>query len=185
MRYRFSQPGTVDLAAFDEMLRGYLLEEEKAGSPVRLTVRTLEFYRSLAFAYTIGSLFGTLVFAEAESPVGGQPIGFALAGESGMPPALDLAHGRTAQVWITWVDPAHRQGGVGLGMLAFGEPRLLELGFELASMSFREGNELGEKLGRSFGAFPVERFYHYRLGGTDHGRRIQTGEPAAADAGDV
>lgn len=170
MNYRFAVPGP-DLSAFDEMLRRYLMEEAKAGSPVRMTRRTLDFYRDLARGYLIGSDFGVLVFAQDDSAVGPQPVGFALAGGSPFFTWIDTEHGKTATVWIAWTEPRFRKQGVGIGMLAFGEPRLLELGFEIAAMSVREGNPGGDKLSLAFGAQPIERFYHYTLGGTEHGRR--------------
>jgi ribosomal protein S18 acetylase RimI-like enzyme len=102
--------------------------------------------------------------------VGPQPVGFALAGEAPFIPWVDTEHGRTATVWIAWVEPRMRQKGIALGMLAFGEPRLLELGFEIAAMSVREENPEGQKLSEAFGAKPLERFYHYTLGNS-HGRR--------------
>lgn len=170
MNYRFANAGP-DLSAYDELLRRYLMEETKAGSPVRMTRRTLDFYRDLARGYLIGSDFGVLVFADEDTAVGPQPVGFALAGGSPFIAWIDTEHGKTATVWITWAEPRLRQQGIGLGMLAFGEPRLLELGFEIAAMSVREENPSGQALSLAFGAKPIERFYHYTLGGTIHGRR--------------
>lgn len=170
MNYRFAQPGP-DTSAYDEMLRHYLMEDQKAGSPVRMTRRTLDFYRDLARGYLIGSTSGVLVFAQEDSAVGPQPVGFTLAGESPFIPWIDTEHGKTATVWIAWVEPRFRNKGSALAMLAFGEPRLLELGFEIAAMSVREENPSGQALSLSFGAKPIERFYHYTLGGGLRGRR--------------
>jgi hypothetical protein len=170
MRFRFAGPGP-DLSAFDEMLRRYLMEEAKAGSPVRMTRRTLDFYRDLARGYLIGAEAGLLVFAEDETAVWPQPTGFTLAGAGPWLTWIDTEHGKTATVWITWMEPRFRKKGAALGMLAFGEPKLLDLGFEVAAMSVREENPSGQKLSLAFGAQPIERFYHYALGVTEHGRR--------------
>lgn len=171
MNYRFAQPGP-DLSAYDELLRRYLMEDSKAGSPVRMTRRTLDFYRDLARGYLIGQTSGLLIFAEEDTAVGPQPVGFTLTGESPFLPWIDTEHGKTATVWIAWVEPRFREKAVGIGMLAFGEPRLLELGFEIAAMSVREKNQAGQALSIAFGAEPIERFYHYTLGGgPHHGRR--------------
>lgn len=170
MDYRFATPGP-DLSAFDELLRKYLMEDQKNGSPVRMTRRTLDFYRDLARGYLIGHSFGILVFADEDTAVGPQPIGFTLAGDSPFFPWIDTEHGKTATVWISWVEPRFREKRTALGMLAFGEPKLLELGFEIAAMSVREENPGGQALSLAFGAKPLERFYHYTLGGTERGRR--------------
>lgn len=170
MIYRFATAGP-DLSCFDELLRRYLMEESKAGSPVRMTRRTLDFYRDLARGYLIGAESGVLVFAGEDSAVGPQPVGFALAGGSPFFPWIDTEYGKTATVWIAWMEPRFRQKGTALGMLAFGEPQLLEMGFEVAAMSVREENPSGQALSLAFGAKPIERFYHYTLGGTEHGRR--------------
>ena len=172
MTFRFAQ--VEDMLAYEEMLRHFLLEQEKAGSPVRLTRRTLNFYRDLAFGYVIGAEPGVVVFALHDTPAGPQPIGFTVAGQAA-PDILDTTHGKIATVWITWVDPAHRRKDLGIGMLLYGEPRLVELGFETAAMTFREDNPEGRALGIAFGAVPIERYYHYRLG-SPHGQRIEAEE---------
>jgi len=163
----------TDLPVFEVMLRAYLAEQEEAGSPVRLTRRTLDWYRDLARAYLRGSLFGVLVLSEAEGPVGPQPVGFALAGEDLGEPRVDTTIGRTAVVWLTWVAPEHRKGERALSMLRFGRPTLLEQGFEVASMSVREDNPQGHALCLAFGAESVERLYRFPLKEEPRGRPKQ------------
>lgn len=162
MEYRFAQPGP-DLQVFEEMLRRYLAEQQAAGGAVQLTRKTVDWYRDLARIYVHGSGFGVVVFAEEDGPVGRQPVGFAMAGEDLGIPRIDTTLGKVATVWITWVDPTRRKTGAGLGMLLFGRPRLLELGFETAAMSVREENTEGLALCHAFGAQPVERFLRFRL----------------------
>lgn len=151
------------------MLRHYLSEQEKVGT-VRLTRRTLDVYRDIGRSYTSGGLFGTLVFAERDSGVGPQPFGFALAGEDFTGLRLDTTLGRVAFVWLVWVTPSERQTGAGLAMLLFGRPRLLELGFETASLGVREGNTEGHALSRAFGATVNERQYLFPLKEAPGGR---------------
>jgi len=165
--------GLNDLPVFEQMLRAYLAEQEDAGSPVRLTRRTVDWYRDLARAYVRGSLFGVLVLSEVEGPVGPQPVGFALAGEDLGEPRVDTMLGRTAVVWLTWVAPAHRKDGRALDMLIWGRPTLLEQGFEVASMSVREDNTQGHALCLAFGAEPVERLYRFPLKEEPRGRPKQ------------
>lgn len=160
----------ADLPQFELMLRGYLAEQEAVGSPVLFTRMTLDWYRDLAWDYVTGSRFGVIVLGEVESEAGQEVVGFAMAGEGGQP-HLDTNLGRVAVVWIDWVAPEHRKARVGVSMLLFGWPTLLEMGFDTAAMSVREGNEQGEALCRSFGAFPVERFFHYPLKEAPRGTR--------------
>jgi len=159
-----------DLPQVELMLRGYLAEQEGDGSPVLLTRKTLDWYRDLARSYLAGSQFGVVVLGEVESEAGPEVVGFALSGESG-PPHLDTNLGKVAIVWIDWVTGEHRKSGVGLGMLLFGWPSLVEMGFDTAMMSVREGNPGGAALCRAFGAFPVEQHFHYPLKETPRGIR--------------
>jgi ribosomal protein S18 acetylase RimI-like enzyme len=154
--YRLATP--ADLPAWEDRLRAYLLEQEKS-SPVRLTRRTLDWYRNLAHSYLKGSLFGVLVLAMKEAEM----TGFALGGEDPGTPHLDTNLGRQAVVWLVWVDPAHRQSGLGLGMLSFGRPHLVELGFETAVMSVRAANAEGVRLTEAFGARLEELIYLFPL----------------------
>jgi len=165
---RFAEPG--DLSAFEEMLRTYLKEQE-ASSPVRLTRKTVDWYRNLAHSYLKGSLFGTLVLGEVESEVGPQVVGFALAGEDLGQPRVDTTLGKVAVVWLVWVAPEHRKSLAALGMLLFGRPKLLELGFETAVMDVRENNPEGKALTLAFGAHPEEMVYHFPLKEEPRGQR--------------
>jgi hypothetical protein len=97
--------------------------------------------------------------------------GFALAGEDFGQPRLDTTWGKSAVVWLVWVDPTSRKNGAGLGMLTFGRPRLLELGFEVAVMSVRHPNLEGQALTLAFGAEPEECSYVFRLKEEPHGQR--------------
>lgn len=151
-----------DLPAFEAMLRLYLLEQASAGSPVQVTRRTVDWYRDLARSYLQGSMFGVLVLALGPE---GNPVGFALAGEDLGTPRLDTTLGRTAVVWLAWVQPQLRKGGTALSMLHWGQPRLRDLGFRTAVMTVREGNAEGEALTRAFGAKPAERMFSCALGG--------------------
>jgi ribosomal protein S18 acetylase RimI-like enzyme len=153
------------------MLRGYLQEQEDVGGNVLFTRRTLDRYRDLARQYLQGHLFGIVVLGETESEAGSEVVGFTLAGEDGGTPAVDLTHGRSAVVWIAWVAREHRKSGIGLGMLLYGWPSLVEMGFQTALMAVREGNPQGEALCHAFGAKPMERSFSYELKETPHGLR--------------
>ena len=180
MIYRFAER-FADLAEFDRMLRSYLREEENRGSPVKFTVQTLDSYRKLAGAYLRGSLAGVIVFAEED----GKTVGFALAGEDTASSGIETTLGRVAFVWIAWVEESHRKAGVGLSMLKYGRPRLLDLGFQTASMNTREGNPEGEALCAAYGAQEVERVYHVPLAREPgHGQRIDGQRPAESGPGD-
>jgi len=180
MIYRFAER-FQDLAPFDAMLRAYLREEENLGSPVRLTVQTLDSYRKLAGAYVRGAMAGVIVFAEED----GRPVGFAMAGEDTAASGIETTLGRVAFVWIAWVEEAHRKAGVGLSMLKYGRPRLLDLGFQTASMNTREGNSVGEALCAAYGAREVERVYHVPLAREPgHGQWIDGERPAESGPGD-
>jgi GNAT superfamily N-acetyltransferase len=153
-----------DLQLFEPLLRYYLKEQEAIGSPVQFTRRTLDRYRDLARDYVTGGASGVLVLAEEDGDV----VGFTLAGEAPLP-AVDLSHPKTAVVWIAWMKPEHRKQGTALSMLRYGEPFLIEQGFEMAAMTVREGNAQGMALSRSFGAEPVETALHAALKGGAHG----------------
>lgn len=160
-----------DLPRIETMLRSYLQEEEDRGSPVRFTRKTLDWYRDLARAYVLGGAFGVVVLGEVDSEAGTEVAGFALSGEDPGVPRWDHSLGRVAVVWIAWVAREHRKSGIGLRMLHFGRPRLLELGFETAVMSVRTGNAEGQALTLGFGAGPAEAAYHFRLEEEPHGAR--------------
>ena len=152
----------ADLPAFEVMLRRYLLEQRKDGSPVRVTKKTVDFYRELADSYLRGSLFGGLVLAEE----GGQLAGFVLGGEdTGGGSRLDTDLGRVLIVWAIWVEKTHRKVGTALTMLRFAQLKSLELGFEVAVMSVREENKQGLALVRAMGVQPVERIFTFRFVG--------------------
>lgn len=166
-RLRF---GTVlDLPAFEEMLRSFLLEQAGAGSPIQVTRRTVDWYRDLAHSYLKGGLFGGLALAEAEGPVGPQPVGFVLWGEDPGVPRLDTDLGRVAVVWLIWVRPEHRKLSTALRLLHFGEPEAVKLGFKTALMNIRTDNTEGQALARAFGARPVEMVLRWGLGGSHDG----------------
>jgi len=164
MSYRFAT--LDDMPAFETMLRAYLMEQEAHGSPVQCTRKTFNFYRDLAHFYLKGTLFGVLVLTEEEGVKG-----FALAGEDFGQPRLDTTWGKSAVVWLVWVDPTVRKTGAGLGMLTFGRSRLLELGFEVAVMSVRNQNLEGQALTLSFGAAHEESSYIFSLKEEPHGQR--------------
>ena len=172
MKYEFAT--TKELPAIERMIRLYLAEQEDSGSPVQLTKRTVDAYRLLASSYLVGSLFGVVVLAYVETAEAApELVGFALAGEEISPLAFDTTLGRVAFVWQVWVAPEHRKAGAGLGMLTFGRPRLLELGFQTASMSVRAENQESRALCEAFGAKLVELNLHYPLKEEPHGRRQQ------------
>ena len=154
-----------DLKKLDPMLRDYLHEQREAGSPVLPTQRTFNAYRDMARAYLSGSLFGVLVLAEDE----GTPVGFVLAGENTSGGTrFDTSLGKVAYVWLVWVAPHVRKHGVGLSMLSFGRPRLVELGFNVAAMTVREDNTEGQALTLAFGASPTEREFLFDLAEKPH-----------------
>lgn len=155
-----------DLPAFELALRSYLLEQRTLGSPVRVTRQTVDFYRGLCESYLRGSLFGFLILAEEA----GRLVGFVLVGEDTGPPVLDTSLGRMAIVWLTWVAEPFRKTRLALGMLRFGRPRAVELGFETASMLVREGNLQGSALARAFGAKPAEQILHFQIKEESDGR---------------
>ena len=153
-----------DLPAFETMLRAYLREQEDSGGTMQFTRRTLDFYRDLATFYIKGALFGIVVLANDNQ-------GFALAGEAIGQSATDHTLGKVAWVWIAWVDPTHRKESNGLGMLLWGQPFLLELGFETAAMTVLESNPSGKALTLAIGSKPVEQIYHFTLKEESHGQR--------------
>ena len=170
MKYEFAT--TKELPAIERMIRLYLAEQEDNGSPVQLTKRTVDAYRLLASSYLVGSLFGVVVLAILETAEAApETVGFALAGEDIGLPRFDTSLGRLAQVWIDFVEPAYRKSGAGIGMLLFGRSRLLELGFETAAMSVREGNTAGRALTEAYGSRFVERLYHFSLKEEPNGRK--------------
>lgn len=156
-----------DLPAFELALRSYLLEQRKTGSPVRVTRQTVDFYRGLCENYLRGSLFGFLILAEEA----GRLVGFVLVGEDTGPPRLDTALGREAAVWLAWVAEPFRKTGLGIGMLRFGLPRAVELGFETATMTVREENQEGLALCRAFGARVAERLLIFPVREESDGRQ--------------
>lgn len=151
------------LPALEEMIRSYLLEQATAGSPTRVTRRTVDWYRDLARSYLRGSLFGSVVVAEVEGPAGPQVVGFAMAGEDLGTPRVDTDLGKVAVVWLVWVRPEHRKLGTALSMLSYGRPRLVEQGFVTAAMGVRTGNSESHALCRAYGAQPEETVYHAPL----------------------
>lgn len=161
-----------DLPIFEKMLRAYLLEESETGSRMLFTRRTMDWYRTLGRSYVLGALFGSIVLAVVESEVGSQVVGFVLEGEDEGEPRLDTNLGRRAQMWIVWVDPAHRRAGAALDMLRFGCPRLVELGFETMGMGTREENSGAQALAKALGAQPTERLYFLPLKEEPNGRRL-------------
>lgn len=165
----------TDLPILVGMMRSYLREQQAEGCTVRFTTRSLDAYRDLARRYLSGQLDGVIVVAEEASRVG-EVVALAMAGEPGVPPMLDNTLGRQANVWLVWVDPAYRKTGLALSMLSWGRPYLVGMGFETATMTVREGNDLGERLTLAYGAAPSERMYHFRLEEEPrHGRKQQQG----------
>lgn len=158
-----------DFGLIEIMLRSYLAEQEAVGSPLRFTRRTLDWYRDLIWSYLEGKESGAIVLGEVSSEAGEEVAGFAMGGESPGESPVDLSIGRMAQVWVVWVTPEHRRSGLALSMLRFGQPRLVEMGFETAVMSSRAANQQGNALCRSFGAFNVENFYQFSLGEKSNG----------------
>jgi len=161
VNYRFAT--TSDLPKVNHLMWRYLCEQEASGSPVRATKHTLDAYRDLARAYLAGGMFGVVVLAEKSL---GDPVGFALAGEDVGRLRYDTTLGKVAFVWLIWVTYEFRKSGTALGMLTFGRPRLLELGFETASMSVRENNPEGQALTLAYGGVLAEREYLFALSGT-------------------
>lgn len=156
MEYRLAT--LEDFPAFETMLRACLVEEEMAGGQVLATRKTLDHYREMARHYLSGRLFGILILAEDPGP-----IGFVLTGEDAGSKVVDTPTGKVAYVWQAWVDPTHRKSGVGIGMLVWGRPMLVEMGFQTAVMSVLESNPEGQALTLSFGAKAVDRVYHFPL----------------------
>lgn len=150
----------ADIPRLTEATRQYLTEQAKLGGTVLLTPRTLDFYRDLLRSYLMGSLFGTVVIAEDPDR---HLAGFALAGEPTSPPSIDTSYGKMLVVWLVWVAPEHRQSGLGLKMLLYGQPYAVSQGFETAVMHVREGNPMGQGLTESFGATPHEQAYLFDL----------------------
>lgn len=160
IHYRFAEPGGADLEEFTRMLRLYLKEQHGSSDhPVLVTRRNVDTFRDLARAYLGGGMFGVVVFALH----GDEVIGFTLAGEDWSTPWLDTTWGKQAQVWVVWVRPEDRATGAALGMLSFGRPRLVELGFKAAFMSVWEENKPGHALCHAFGAKLVDRIYTFPL----------------------
>ena len=136
------------------MIREFLLEQHKDGSPVEVTRLTVEFYRDLARSYATGSLAGVVALDDT---------GFALVGEDCGYPRLDNNLGRVAIVWAVWTSPSERRHHHMLDLLHFTEGHLRELGFDLGVMHVREANAAGRALSEAFGATLQERVYHYDL----------------------
>lgn len=142
-----------DYPAVVEMIRAFLAEQEEQGSPVPLTARNLDVYRSLAWSYLTGLRFGVVVLDDD---------GFGIAGEDG-PGRFETSHGKTATIWLIWVRASGRKSHKAMEMLRFGIPRMLEFGFERVVMSVRDGNEAGRMLTEGFGAKLIERVYEHSL----------------------
>jgi GNAT superfamily N-acetyltransferase len=150
--------GSEDLTQLGQLIRAYLREQAAEGGPVRFTQTSLDWYRNLARSYLLGSLFGAVTIAEGGA-------GFAMGGEDPGTPRLDTDHGRTAVVWIAYVEPAYRKTGLAIALLACGLPKIVEMGFKTAMMGVLEGNQAGHGLCRAFGAELTERSYRFTLGG--------------------
>ena len=148
-----------DWPRIDPLLRAFLVEHRLGGSAAVVSARNVENYRRLAEDYLHGRIPGVVVLAHEDNRL----VGFALAGEPQAPGWLELDGGKTAVVWIAYVDPAYRKKGVALGMLVWGRPHLLELGFETATMGVREDNEVALALCRAFGARASERLLRFPL----------------------
>jgi len=143
-----------DLPVVTTMIREFLLEQHKDGSPVLVSRLSVEFYRDLARSYVTGSLAGVVALDDT---------GFAMMGEDWGLPRIDSSLGRAAIVWCVWVTPSERRHHRMLELLRFAEGQLQELGFELGVMHVREANTAGRALSEAFGATLVERVYHYDL----------------------
>lgn len=167
--------GIEDFQVVSNMIREFLMEQAKDGSPVLVSRRTVETYRDLARCYITGSLAGVVVLAGNT-----EPTGFVLAGEDSGLPRLDTNLGRIAVVWAVWMRPDSRKQTNALKMLLFGKPKLFEMGFDLAYMAVRETNRAGLALTESFGAHPAERIFHFPLKEKPLGQRKQR-QPEAVE----
>lgn len=87
-----------------------------------------------------------------------QVIGFCHAGESN-----DEGWG---EIYSIYVDPDHWGRGVGGGLLAAGQERLVGLGFEDALLWVLEDNESARRFYESRGWVPGKRFHVLEIGGT-------------------
>ena len=157
--YRLAQ--YADLGAVESMLRYYLQEQWTSGDPIVPSNRSVQVFQDLARSYINGSGFGVVVLAH--EPGQEAPVGFVLAGEHPGATVFDTVLGKVAVIWIAWTHPAHRKAGLGLGMLSFVRPHLVGMGFLTATMTVRDGNEMGNAISLAFGAKPTERVYFYTL----------------------
>ncbi len=151
---------TADRASIDTMIRLYLVEQRQIGNPVQVTRQTVSAYRDLSEHYLTGRIPGLVIVASEED---GTLCGLVLAGDLVNPMGIESDYGRQAVVSLAWVQQTHRKTRLGLEMLVWGRPLLVELGFDTATMAIREGNEAGMALARSFGAVPSETLLTYPL----------------------
>lgn len=149
----------ADLESVSNLLRYYLQEQWASGDPIIPTNRSVQTYHDLVRGYINGSSFGIVILAEQQ----GEVVGFVLTGEHPSRNAFDTTLGKVAVVWIAWTHPAHRKGGTALGMLSFGRPHLVAMGFQTATMTVRSNNEQGRALTLAFGAEPAESTYLFPL----------------------
>lgn len=96
-----------DLPAVYDLLNAYLTDMRSKGAEIQPTIRTLDFYASLADRYVDGEVDGAVVVADSESGL----VGVSMAGDCTLP--IDSDYGKTAIGWGTYVVPSERGNHLG------------------------------------------------------------------------
>jgi GNAT superfamily N-acetyltransferase len=149
-----------DRATFLGLWKEFMLEQEKLGSPVRVTDDNLRLYANLFESYEIGSLFGACLLAYQKD----RPVGLILAGEQppgGLP--LETKYGKSATLWGVYVQPEYRRQGIAKKLQDAGPTVLRTMGFKTLFSSLIYGSEIATANALSWGVRPVETIIYCPL----------------------
>lgn len=153
----FATPAYRD--RFEGLLSVYLYELREAGSEIRPTDRTFNFWMSLFDAYVDGSMPGVVLLSVDETP---HLIGFSMAGA--MPLPYDTDFGNSAFGWGTFVLPLYRRERIGSELRESLMAALEALGFDTVLGGVHISNRAGlASLGAVKGFTPHQVVGYARL----------------------
>ena len=121
-----------DFSTFLRLWLAFMDDQQKLGSEVLTTPKTVAFISTLFMYYVSGYRKGVVMLVDDHS--------FVLVGESIADSGFDTKHDPTAHTWAIYVDPKHRRNGLSKEMHHCVMEKLKEMGFSTLSGGVLIGN---------------------------------------------